>query len=190
MKTTHRRAFLILSASLLPGSLLLAKEAPTLNTNITETEVREAQEAWGKALIQISTDFTEGGIEKATATATAVLDAAYGYKLGPVLFKPTLTVAPQTFRPTQEGALSYFVGNNPEFPHDSGFALKGWAGYEFENSAVHISGDLALTMGKVRLTNTQGAVTEVDKTWAFKKTDDGTIRIVLHHSSLPVAPKE
>lgn len=181
----YRRLLPALAVCLLPAGLL-AKDAPTLNTNITESEVREAQEAWGAALIQIATDYKEGGIEKATSTATAVLDGAYGYKLGPVLFKPTLTVAPQTFRPTKEGALSYFVGSNPEFANDSGFALKGWTGFEYENSAVHISGDLALTTGKVRLTNEAGEVTEVDKTWGFKKTDDGTIRIVLHHSSLPV----
>ncbi len=183
MKTYHQA--LAVSFLLFPGALL-AKEVTVLNTNVTEAEVREAQQAWGTALIQISNAFKEGGIEKATATATSVLESAYGYNLGPVLFKPTLTVAPQTFRPTQEGALSYFVGNNPEFSNDSGFALKGWTDYEFENSAVHITGDLALTTGKVRLTNAEGEVTEVDKTWGFKKGDDGTLRIVLHHSSLPV----
>lgn len=185
MKTKHLNFLSALAIAILPCGVL-ANEAPVLNTNITEAEVKASQEAWGKALIQISTDYKEGGIEKATSTATAVLDQAYGYNLGPVLFKPTLTVAPQTFRPTKEGALSYFVGNNPEFPKDTGFALKGWSGFEFENSAVHISGPVALTTGKVRLTNSEGAVTEVDKTWAFKKTDDGSIRIILHHSSLPV----
>lgn len=164
---------------------LQAKEVPLLNTNITEAEVEAAQKAWGAALIQISSDFKEGGFDKAKATAEAVLDAAYGYNLGPVLFKPTLTVAPQTFRPTKEGALAYFVGGNKDYPDDSGFALKGWSKYEFENSAIHITADLALTMGKVRLTNEKGEMTEVDKTWAFKKDDQGNLRIVLHHSSLP-----
>jgi hypothetical protein len=163
-------------------------EYPVLDTNITLEEIEAAQEGWGAALIQISDDYSEGGIEKATATASAVLDAAYGYNLGPVLFKPTLSVAPQTFRPTKEGALSYFVGNNPEFPADKGFALMGWKEYEFENSAVHISGDLGLTTGKVRVTDGEGKVTEVDKTWGFKKDDQGTLRIILHHSSLPFSP--
>lgn len=171
-------ALLLLSA---PSS---AAEPPMLNTNITSQEVEKAQKAWGAALIQISADFQAGGIEKAKATAGAVLDAAYGYNLGPVLFKPTLTVAPRTFRVTREGALSYFVGGDPNFPEDTGFALKGWTKYEFENAAIHISGNTALTMGKVRLTNTAG-VTEVDKTWAFRKDEHGTVRIVLHHSSLP-----
>lgn len=173
-----------LSLALLAANLV-AKEAPVLNTNITEAEVEVAQKAWGAALIQISKDYKEGGIEKAKATANAVLDAAYGYNMGPVLFKPTLTVVPQTFRPTKEGALAYFVGDDSNFAEDSGFALKGWTAYEFENSAIHITADLALTMGKVRVTNEKGDVTEVDKTWGFKKDDNGQLRIVLHHSSLP-----
>ena len=40
-------------------------------------------------------------------------------------------------------------------------------------------------MGNVMITGKDGKVTTVDKTWKFKKTDDGTLRIVVHHSSLP-----
>jgi hypothetical protein len=162
-----------------------AREAKTFNSNVTEAEVLAAQKAWGDALVRISTDFQQGGIERARATASAILDAAYGYNLGPVLFKPTLTVAPQTFRTTREGALAYFVGGDSNFPQDTGFALKGWRSVEIRNAAIHINGDVAKTMGKVLITNSQGQVTEVDKTWAFKKDDRGALRIVLHHSSLP-----
>jgi hypothetical protein len=56
---------------------------------------------------------------------------------------------------------------------------------QIENAAIHISGPVAKTMGKVRVTNKDGAVTEVDKTWGFKKDNAGAVRIVLHHSSLP-----
>lgn len=174
--------------TLLVAPMAASATTPVSNTNITLEEVEAAQTAWGAALIQISTDYKSGGIAKAKETASAVLDAAYGYESGPVLFKPTLTESPQTFRPTKEGALAYFVGGNTDFPKDTGFALKGWTKYEFENSAIHITGDLALTMGKVRVTNTEGKVTEVDKTWGFKRGDCGTVRIVLHHSSLPYQP--
>lgn len=183
-KSSFLKVAACLSALLVPA-VASAKDVPVANSNITEAEVEAAQKAWGAALIKISSDFKDGGIAKAKSTAEAVLDGAYGYNMGPVLFKPTLTVAPQTFRPTRDGALAYFVGGNPAFPEDKGFALKGWKGYEFENSAIHISGDLAITMGKVRLTGPDGKVTEVDKTWGFKKDDQGTLRIVLHHSSLP-----
>lgn len=169
-------------------SSAMAQSASTTavyNSNISLSEVQAAQKAWGDALVKISDDYQSGGIAKAKATANAVLDAAYGYNLGPVLFKPTLTMAPQTFRTTKEGALAYFVGHDPKFPKDTGFALKGWKKVEIDNAAVSINGDVANTMGKVMITDKDGKVTTVDKTWTFKKDDTGTIRIVLHHSSLP-----
>lgn len=163
--------------------------APVVNANITEAEVLAAQKAWGDALVQIATDFEKGGLQRAKATAEAVIDAAYGYQFGPVLFKPTLTVAPQTFRPTKQGALAYFVGGDKAFPNDTGFALKGWRAVEVVNNAVLINGNVATTMGNVIITDKDGKKTTVDKTWAFRKDDAGKLRIVLHHSSLPFSPK-
>jgi hypothetical protein len=159
------------------------------NNNILPEEVKAAQEAWGRALVQISQDFEKGGVQKATETANAVLDAAYGYGEGPVLFKPTLTTGEQTFRTTRDGALAYFVGGNSKFPSDTGFALKGWSKFDYKNAAVYINGDMAMTMGNVYLTDKKGNVTVVDKTWAFKKSPQGLLKIVLHHSSLPYSPK-
>jgi hypothetical protein len=156
-----------------------------VNNNVTASEVEAAQRAWGDALVQIASDYAAGGQEKAAATASAVLDAAYGYTHGPVLFKPTLASGEQTFRTTRDGALAYFVGGNPAYADDTGFALKGWRSYEIRNAGMYINGDLALTMGHVILTNAQGEVTTVDKTWGFRKDDAGNLRIVLHHSSLP-----
>lgn len=185
--SVHFGLVLALGLATFPG--LGRADSPNLvNFNITEAEVTAAQEAWGKALIQISQDYRTGGLEKATATAEAVLDAAYGYDFGPVLFNPTLTFGEQNFRTTREGALSYFVGGNEDFPNDRGFALKDWRKYAFTNAAVLIDGDLAITMGNVMLTDQDGNVTTVDKTWAFKKDDKGALRIVLHHSSLPFTP--
>jgi len=111
----------ILPALFLTGALALgacasaplpqvaAEVAPAELSEISESEVLAAQQAWGKALVQIATDYETGGIDAAKATAEAVLDSAYGYNLGPVLFKPTLTTAPQTFRTSRDGALAYFV---------------------------------------------------------------------------------
>ncbi|WP_396136596.1 hypothetical protein [Chamaesiphon sp. VAR_48_metabat_403] len=160
-----------------------------VNRAISESEVLAAQKAWGDALVAISTTSETKGIQTAKALAGKVIDTAYGYQFGPVLFKPTLTVAPQTFRTTRAGALAYFVGDDPAFPKDKGFALNGWRKVEIKNSAIYISGNTATTMGNVMITNKDGKVTTVDKTWQFVKDDNGKLRIVLHHSSLPYTGK-
>lgn len=154
---------------------------------INETEVQAAQQAWCKALVDISSTHASGGQPAAKALAEKVIDSAYGYQFGAVLFKPTLTTNPQTFRTTRAGALAYFVGGDPAFPKDTGFALKGWTRCDVANSAIFIDGDSATTMGKVHFTGKDNKVTTVDKTWQFVRDDAGKLRIVLHHSSLEFA---
>ena len=164
---------------------IAAAATAVVSANITEAEVLNAQKAWGQAVVQISKDFEKGGLEKARATAQAALDAAYAYDMGPVLFKPTLAAMPQNIRSTEEGALAYFVGGNTSFPNDTGFALKGWRDVQAQNAVMHLNGNTALTMGNVSFTDKNGKVTIVDKTWGYVKDDNGNVRIVLHHSSLP-----
>ena len=154
-----------------------------LDNNISLAQVLKAQEGWCTALLQISADYAKGGITKAKATATKVVDQAYGYQYGPVAFKPTLASGAQTFRTDREGALAYFVGNNPKFPQDKGFAIKPWRSCRIVNQVIQLNGASATTMGNVIFTDATGKVTSVDKTWTFVK-DDGSVRIVLHHSSL------
>ncbi len=155
---------------------------------ITETELTQAREAWGNALIAISKAYEEGGTNAARALANDVLGAAYGYNLGPVLFKPTLASGEKTFRPTKEGALAYFVGHDENFPLDGGFGIKGWREVVSETSASFIEGDVGMWMGWVTFTDKDGNVTKVDKSWGYKKDEEGTLRIVHHHSSLPYQP--
>ena len=162
-----------------------AAQAPVVNKSITETEVLAAQRAWGDALVAISTTHERQGAAAARWLAEQVIDGAYGYQFGPVLFKPTLTEAPQTFRTTRAGALAYFVGGDASFPKDTGFALKGWRKVDVTNAAIFIAGDVATSMGNVSITDKDGKVTTVDKTWTFLKDDSGKLRIVVHHSSLP-----
>jgi hypothetical protein len=71
--------------------------ATVVNRAITEAEVTAAQQAWCKALVDISAANDKGGQAAAKELAEKVIDGAYGYQMGAVLFKPTLTVAPQTF---------------------------------------------------------------------------------------------
>ena len=172
----------------MPGTSASAAVASQAAAPITRDQVIAAQNAWGEALVKISTTYDSSGFDAAKKTAEAVIDSAYGYSLGPVLFKPTLTVAPQTFRTTREGALSYFVGGDKTFVSDTGFALKHWRSYKIENAAIFTDGDVAISMGNVRMTDRDGNVTVVDKTWGWKRGTDGNLRIVLHHSSLPYNP--
>lgn len=168
-----------------PSSL----KTSVVNRAIREGEVLAAQKAWGEALVAISTTYETKGIKAAKALAEKVIDEAYGYQFGTVLFKPTLTVAPQTFRTTRAGALAYFVGDDSNFPMDKGFALNGWRKVEIKNAAIFISGSTATTMGNVIMTDKNGKITTVDKTWQFFKDDNGKLRIILHHSSLPYTGK-
>jgi hypothetical protein len=153
---------------------------------ITEAEVLGMHKAWGDGLISIATTFDEKGYDAAKKLGQDVLNAAYGYcKDIPVLFKPTLASGAQTFRLTNEGALSYFVGGNPTYPDDTGFAIQGWRKVESFPASILLLGNSALSTGNVHCTNKDGKTTIVDKTWGYKKDDEGKLRIVLHHSSLP-----
>lgn len=168
-------------------TLAACSTTPTNNNSkniISEPEVIAAQQAWCKSLLDISSTYDKSGEKAANDLASNVIDAAYFYQEGPVLFKPTLTTNPQTFRTTKEGALSYFVGGDPNFPNDKGFALGGWQKCEIDNAGINISGNNATTLGKVHFTNKNGEVTTVDKTWKFIKDNAGKLRIVVHHSSL------
>ena len=152
---------------------------------IIEQELADARQIWGEALIAISKAFEQEGVDAARVAANKVLDAAYGFELGPVLFKPTLAGGEQTFRTTRAGALAYFVGHSDEYPDDGGFGIKGWRSIDSETAASFIQGDVAMWMGWVLCTDKNGDVTKVDKSWGYKKDKKGTLRIVLHHSSLP-----
>jgi hypothetical protein len=93
--------------------------------------------------------------QRAYKVATAAIDAAYGYS-DSVLFKPTLTTEPYTYRPTRTGAPSYFIGTvclnmvgkaSEQFPpgnndgtmfQEHGFAVNnykdhtGWTAVEYD----------------------------------------------------------
>jgi len=174
--------------ALLLGIGLQAQAAPTvqiLDDNISQQQVLGAQTRWCKGLLAISAAYGSGGYAKAQAQAEAMIDENYAYAYGPVAFKPTLSSGPQTFRTTRQGALAYFVGSDPAFPEDQGFGLKPWRRCEVTNAVIQMSGSYALTMGNVTFTDASGKSTRVDKTWTFFKEPDGSVRIILHHSSLP-----
>jgi len=159
---------------------------------ITYDEVNAAQQAWCDALVKIGQIKEEGGDYK--AFAEQVLTEAYNYDQGKVFFKPTLAFGPQTFRNDKKGALAYFVGGDPDYPDDKGFALKPWVKARYDNAGennqgIQIYGSVAITMGNVWVTDKDGNEVMVDKTWVFKKGKDGKLRIIVHKSALPFAPQ-
>ena len=156
---------------------------------ISEKDLFDARTAWGNGLIEISKTFETEGIEMARKVAGKMLDTLYGYDLGQVLFKPTLSGGSQTFRPTKEGALSYYTGQNSIYPDDVGFGVKPWREFSSNTSAIFIDDTVAMWMGSFTLIDRDGQVTKVDKSWGYKLDGDGNLRIMLHHSSLPYEPK-
>jgi len=139
---------------------------------ITYDEVNAAQQAWCDALVKIGKLKEEGGDYK--AFAEQVLSEAYNYDNGKVFFKPTLAFGDQTFRNDKKGALSYFIGGDPAYPNDKGFAMAPWVKARYDNAGeknegIQIYGSVAITMGNVWVTGKDGKEVMVDKTWVFKK---------------------
>jgi hypothetical protein len=158
---------------------------------ITYAEVNAAQQAWCDALVKIGQLKQSGGDYK--GFATQVLSEAYNYDYGKVFFKPTLTSGDQTFRNDKKGALAYFIGGDPAFPNDNGFALRPWVKARYDNTGdknegIQIYGSVAITMGNVWVTDKDGNEVMVDKTWVFRKGKDGKLRIIVHKSALPYKP--
>jgi hypothetical protein len=160
---------------------------------ITYEEVNAAQQAWCDALVKIGNLKEEGGDYK--AFAEQVLSDAYNYDNGKVFFKPTLTHGDQTFRNDKKGALAYFIGGDPDYPNDKGFALTPWVKARYDNAGnnnegIQIYGTVAITMGNVWVTDKSGNEVMVDKTWVFKKGKDGKLKIIVHKSALPYTPSK
>src|ERR1700674_2882190 len=146
---------------------------------ITDDDVNAAQRAWCDALVTMGQVYSEGGEYK--AVASLLIDELYDYQDGTVFFKPTLAFGANAFRSTKEGALSYFIAGNPNFPEDTGFALKRWVKVRYDNNAaengIQIHGDIAITMGNFYLTNSEGDEIMVEKTLVFRRCSDGKLRL-------------
>lgn len=173
-----------------PAKNALADAPSKLVATITEAEVNAAQQAWCDGLVKIGKARDDFKV-----VASQFIDDAYDFKDGKVFFRPTLAVAPQGFRTTKAGALAYFVGGDPNFPSDKGFALKPWVKCRYDNAvegsnAIQIHGDIALAMGNVYITGDDGKEIFVDKLFAFRKGSDGKLRLIAHKSAMPNLPPE
>lgn len=172
MKTAVMTTALIASLGL--GATANAMDA------ITEADVQAAQQAWGEGIVTIGQAYTNG--EDYRAAATAHIEQFYAYGDHTILFKPTLASEEQ-FRGDFDGALSYFVGGSIE--EDGGFAIAPYTNVRWENEGTIIDSDSAMAMGNYFFTTTEGEEVKVEYSFGYVQDEDGELKIVLHHSSLP-----
>lgn len=153
---------------------------------IVDNLILAAQKAWGDGIVKIGKVFTDKGDYKTAAEEH--INEFYNYQEGKVLFKPTL-VSQKQFRLDFDGALSYFVGGNDDYPEDHGFAIKPWSAVRWENIGTHIIGDMAVAMGNYFFTPVEGGDdVKVEYSFAYTTNVDGQLKIVLHDSHLPFTP--
>jgi hypothetical protein len=152
---------------------------------INESEIVKAQEMLAEQIVSIGKAYLKN--DNYRKIAEKMIDDLYGYQEGPVLFKPTKACEKQ-FRMTREGALSYFIGGNVQFPEDHGFALKPWKKLRFENEGYIIDKTHALTMGNYYFTDLNNNEIKVEFTIGYFISCGGNLKIHLHHSSLPYKP--
>ncbi|WP_230770759.1 hypothetical protein [Sphingomonas sp. Leaf4] len=152
----------------------------------TDQMVHATLQTWCDNVVAVGKVHSDSG--DVHAFATQVLSDNYDYGAGKVLFKPTLTHGAQTFRPTKAGALSYFVGGDPEFPDDKGFKLKPWVKVWYNKLDYVLHGDIAIVQCNVHFIGADDSHIFVNKSFVFKECGDGKVRIVLHQSSLPYQP--
>ncbi|MBM3936296.1 MAG: hypothetical protein FJ343_03995 [Sphingomonadales bacterium] len=155
------------------------------NNQFTAEMVKATLQAWCNAVVATGKVYSDGGDVK--AFANQVLTEAYDYDKGKVVFKPTLTWGEQTFRPTKDGALSYFVGKNPSYPNDHGFLLEPWTKVWFTNEDFILNGNLAIVQCNIYFISAKREIF-VNKSFVFRMDNDGKVKICLHHSSLPYNP--
>jgi len=151
--------------------------------DLTAEKVTALKQGWGEGIVKIGSVFSSGGDYEAAAREH--IEKFYAYGKEDVLFKPTLASAKQ-FRGTFDGALSYFVGGVEA--EDGGFAIAPYTNVRWENEGTIIEGDTAMAMGNYFFTKTDGTEVKVEYTFGIEQMDDGELKIILHHSSLPYTP--
>ena len=145
-------------------------------------EIEKVQEKWGNGIVKIGE--LKDSIKECSMFTLDFISKMYDYDEGIVQFKPTKASDTQ-FRGDLKAALSYFIGSDSDFSEDSGFALNPWVSVEFENNSINIINDIAIAMGNYFFNDNQGDKIKVEYSFVYKKSDEGDLKIILHHSSLP-----
>ena len=147
--------------------------------------ILEYQNKWASGIVEIGK--TKNNFKESVSVTKKFINELYDFENGNVQFKPTKAFEKQ-FRNDLESALSYFIGNNIDFPEDSGFALNPWVSVEFKNDSLKVYDDIGIAMGNYFFIDQNGVKTKVEYSFVYKKVAD-SIKIILHHSSLPYQMK-
>ena len=143
--------------------------------------ILEYQTKWANGIVELGK--TKGDIVNSKKLATDFINSLYDFKNGTVQFKPTKASEFQ-FRNDFDSALSYFIGSNPSFAEDAGFALNPWVDVEFKNDSINVFDNLGLAMGNYFFTDLKGEKTKVEYSFVYRREGE-SLKIILHHSSLP-----
>jgi hypothetical protein len=149
---------------------------------ISLKDVENIQKEWGNSLVKLGS--LKNNRDACEKEVELLINKLYGYNNGTVLFKPTKAKDDQ-FRLTFEGAKSYFIGGNNDFSEDSGFALQPWTNVRFENASVILNDNNAIAMGNYFFAENSGNVVKVEYTFGYFLDKKGSLKINLHHSSIP-----
>lgn len=148
---------------------------------IMEEEFVEVWKIWGDVFVVIVMVYDEKGIDVVIEIVEGVFDGVYGYNFGDVFFKLMFVSGQQMFCFMCEGVLLYFVVYNDFYLFDGGFVFKGWCKVELEILVSFIQGDVVMWMGWVYCIDKDGNMMIVDKSWGYKKDENGMLCIVLYY---------
>lgn len=154
---------------------------------ITESEIKRFQSEWALSFIGISNAKKNDGNFKGAAQRH--VQNLYGFDEGKVLYKPYNTMD-KSFRTTEEGAISYLIGDNKSFPEDQGFALEAWKNVRFENIGIINDSSIAIAMGTLYFEHDNGSETRKNYTLCFKRNAEGKLKIIAQKSSFPCDKNE
>jgi len=140
--------------------------------------VEEAQQRWGKSLIQVGTKYR---------SAAAFVDSNYAYDFRPVLFKPA-EAAIRPFRNERAGAISYFQGGNEEYSEDWGFALDAWRIARFENEEVAAGRGQGWALGYAVYQGRGGLQRKTEFLASYVPDSTGMLKLNVMHCSFPFVP--
>ena len=145
-------------------------------------DVEKTQEHWGYGIVKIGQ--LKDTFKECRMYTLDFIKKMYNFESGSVQFKPT-KAADKQFRNNLKGALSYFIGSDSDYEEDGGFAINPWTEVEFQNDSVNIYDNIAIAMGNYYFTDLEGVKAKVEYTFVYKQNNEGDLKIILHHSSLP-----